>query len=108
MPNWLKRALFSLLLVYQVNWLLTLRNDIANPFRRAERQRAMLAWGQTKSPEATAAWKEEMGLLKAHIAKQDLLTVTAFLVIDGIAVYYLWNSGRGRKKAHQSIPVVPG
>ena len=108
MPIWLKRTLFFLLLVYQVNWLLTLRNDIANPFRRAERQKAMLEWGRSKSPEATAAWNEEIRLLKAHVAKQDLLTVTAFFVIDGIAICYLWNSRRGKQKAHQSLPAVPG
>ena len=112
MRKWFERALFVLILILQAAWLPAWAlgprfNSYRDPYRFAERRKALMEFGDKQTPDSQAAWDKERELLARHQRSKILLGVATFLVIDGIAIYYLWNSGRGKKKAHQSLPAVP-
>ncbi len=108
MLKWFERACLLLVVIFQVGWLVTLRfNSHLDPCRFAERQKASIEFGQAQTPESQAAWDQEWRLLAEHQVTKTLLVVVVFLVMDGIAIYYLWKSGRGKKEPAQSTPSVP-
>lgn len=100
MPNWFGKALFILILIVQVGWLLSPRlSKLSHPYRLAERRNALLEWGRTKTPESKAIWDKERMLLDSHLGIQAVLVLAAFVVVDGVGIYLLLNPRRGKQKA---------
>jgi hypothetical protein len=88
------RMLIFLAVLFQIAFFFVpdLHPDLAH-YRFAERRQALSNYARKQTPQTLAAWKEEMRLLNAHRGNQALLVLIAFLTVDGVAVYFLWNYG---------------
>lgn len=57
-------------------------------FRREERLAAFQAHAWNPSPEAEAAYQEELRLMREHPNPEGFVLLPLFLVTNGIAIYY--------------------
>ena len=60
-------------------------NLLADPYRFAERQKAMGEWGRQRTPEAKAVWDREWELLRDHQQRIALFLI-AVVVAEGVIV----------------------
>ena len=70
----------------ELAWLFWPRlNLLADPYRFAERQKAMGEWGRQRTPESKAVWDHERELLHDHQQRITLLLLAA-IVAEGVVV----------------------
>jgi hypothetical protein len=67
-------------------------NSLRTPYRRQERNAALRAFSEDKSPENEKALKEEMRLASEYTNRQGFIkfgvALAAFLVFDGLAIWW--------------------
>jgi hypothetical protein len=63
------------------------------PYRWSERMQAIVAWQQSKTPEAKAAMDAEEARLDRHVRLRFALQAGAFFLVNGLLCYFLWNYG---------------
>lgn len=72
-------------MVLELIWALQPRNGFADPYRYAERMKALGQWGQQRTPKSQTALDHERELLHKHQRRQAFL-ITAILVVEAAVV----------------------
>ncbi len=63
------------------------------PYRWSERMQAIVAWQQSKTPEAKAAIDAEEARLDRHVRLRFGVQAGAFFAVNCLLCYFLWNYG---------------
>jgi hypothetical protein len=89
------RVFIVLMLLCQIGWfLIPDLNELTDSYRYKERWASFTNWATLKTTESKAAFDHERHLLGVHIRNRAIFLFGAFLIVDGLAIYYLWNRGQ--------------
>jgi hypothetical protein len=74
------------------------------PYRWTRRMQAIVAWEQSKTPEAKAAMDAEDVRLARYVRLRFALQAGAFVLVNGLLCYFFWNCGERVQVNRGALP----
>jgi len=86
-------AVLVIAICAQLFWVFWPRlNLLADPYRHAERQKALREWGQQRTPESKAVLDREHQLLDDHLRHTAFLMIAAAVIECAVVVFIVRRS----------------